>query len=129
MIGLLPTRVRHRLDLGFALAVQRVHEEPACRDLFSSLGADGVDRLSRALYLPPQAGEERYCGTGVVAFTGVGQPHTRLCPAFGSLATDRAAIVLLHEALHFAGLGERPSDPSGPTPLQINELVETACGL
>jgi hypothetical protein len=129
VIGELPTRVRYRLELAFPVAVQRVREVESCRALFADLGADGLLKLERTIYLPPQPGEGRSCRSRVVAFTGVGTPHTRLCPAFGGLANDRAAIGLIHEALHFAGLGERPSDPHGMSPLQINTMVERACGL
>ncbi len=129
VIGLLQTMVRYRLDLAYPVALQRVRDLASCQELFSALGADGLEKLSRTIYLPPQPGESSTCRSLVSAFTGVGTPHTRLCPAFGRLRNDRAAIVLIHEALHYAGLGERPSDPDGLTALQINHLVEAACGL
>jgi hypothetical protein len=128
VIGELPTMVRYRLDRAFPLAVERVREVASCRDLFANLGADGLEKLERTIYLPPQPGEGRTCRGRVTAFTGVGQPHTRLCPAFADLSVDQAVTIVLHEALHFAGLDERPHDPRGPTPLQINRMVESACG-
>jgi len=127
VIGELPTLVRYRLDRAFPIAVESVREVASCRDLFAGLGADGLERLSRTIYLPPQPGEGRTCRGRVTAFTGVGQPHTRLCPAFADLSTDQAVTIVLHEALHFAGLDERPHDPGGLTPLQINRMVESAC--
>lgn len=129
VIGELPTMVRYRLDRAFPIAVDRVREVASCRDLFAGLGADGLQKLTRTIYLPPQPGEGRTCRGRVTAFTGVDQPHTRLCPAFADLSTDQAVTIVLHEALHFAGLDERPHDPKGLTPLQINRMVESACGL
>jgi hypothetical protein len=129
VIGGVSTKNRYRLNLAFPVAVKRVSESPSCGGLFADLGADGLEKLAGTIYLPPQPGEGRTCTSRVAAFTGVGEPHTRLCPAFGGLSTDRAALILLHEALHFAGLGEKPSDPDGMTALQINRMVEKACGL
>jgi hypothetical protein len=128
VIGELPTMVRYRLDRAFPIAVERLREVASCRELFAGLGADGLEKLARTIYLPPQPGEGRTCRGRVTAFTGVGQPHTRLCPAFADLSTDQAVTIVLHEALHFAGLDERPHDPRGLTPLQINRMVESACG-
>ncbi len=129
VIGQLPTMVRYRLERAYPIAVGRVREVASCRELFAGLGADGLQKLTRTIYLPPQPGEWRTCQGRVSAFTGVGQPHTRLCPAFADLSTDYAVIILLHEALHFSGFDERPHDPNGLTPLQINRMVESACGL
>jgi len=128
VIGQLPTLVRYRLDRAFPVAVALVRDVAECRELFAVLGADGLEKLERTIYLPPQPGEGQTCRGRVTAFTGVGQPHTRLCPAFADLTHDQAVTILLHEALHFAGLSERPLDPRGLTPLQINRMVEAACG-
>jgi len=128
VIGQLPTLVRYRLDRAFPVAAALVRDVTECRELFAVFEADGLEKLERTIYLPPQPGEGRNCQGRVTAFTGVGQPHTRLCPAFADLTNDQAVTILLHEALHFAGLSERPLDPRGLTPLQINRMVEAACG-
>ena len=52
-----------------------------------------------------------------------------LCPSFGDLSSKQAAVVLIHEALHHAGLTEQPADPLGMTPDQRNQLVEASCRL
>jgi hypothetical protein len=44
------------------------------------------------------------------------------------LDTDKAALVLLHEALHFAGLTEQPHDPRAMTSSEINDMVKDRCG-
>lgn len=46
-----------------------------------------------------------------------------------TLDTSHAAATLIHEALHYAGLTERPSDPRGLSTNEINRVVRTQCGL
>ena len=70
-----------------------------------------------------------HCSEGVAAYTSVGSPRTVLCPAFASLSTSGAARILIHEALHFAGLGEKPADPKAPESYEINQIVTASCGL
>ena len=76
-------------------------------------------------------GGERVCsrGLGAAAFTLVGSPRTVVCPGFDRLAIEEAAVIVLHEALHSAGLGERPLDPDAPNGGEINRLIRVACGL
>jgi len=38
-------------------------------------------------------------------------------------------MVIIHEALHHAGLTEYPQDPNGMTSNQINGMVAEQCGL
>jgi len=45
------------------------------------------------------------------------------------LLTEQAAMVVIHEALHHAGLPERPHDKKAMTSGQINDMVREACGL
>jgi hypothetical protein len=128
--GTLPERVERQLTAGYRIALQRVAEVEPCRDLFADLGADGVEMLRTTIYVRPRYEFElRACERGAVAFTFVGAPQTRLCDGFGRLADGNAAKLLIHEALHHAGLGEQPHDPDGPTPDQINRMVARSCGL
>ena len=116
--------------LAFRLAVSRIRTVSSCEALFERLGADGVERLSHTVYLAPwgtPAAEQ--CGRDVAAFTGQGDRRTVLCPEFGLLPVSDAAVVLIHEALHTAGLGEAPSDPRAPDSLAISRAVITSCGL
>ncbi len=73
--------------------------------------------------------EVRVCQRSVPAFTYVGSPQTRLCRRFASMAPARAAVTVLHEALHGAGLTESPLNPDGMTPREIDHMVMEACGL
>lgn len=129
-VGGFSERVERQLRQGYALARDRLEESPSCRALFSELGADGLEVLHATVYLRPRHGFEReVCATGAPALTFVGARQTRLCDGFGSLSRPQAAMLLLHEALHHAGLDEWPHDPDGLKPFEINRLVARSCGL
>ncbi len=128
--GALPFDVTRKLLGGFPLALERVRELASCRGLFEPLVVSGVERLSTTLYTPENAKRTNdSCDKGAMAYTYVGSPVTHLCAGFGKLSREQAAIVLIHEALHFAGLPEAPSTPDALTSRQINRLVQKACGL
>jgi hypothetical protein len=127
--GELTYTVNLRLRSGFTLALRRVHRLEACRELFARLGADGLDTLSFTTYSPAGDGWQREVCASSEAFTTVGGGRVWLCGGFGWLSDEDAAAVLLHEALHSAGLGERPLDPTGPTPDEIDRMVASGCGL
>ena len=128
--GPLPMRTARNLVTGHSLALERVREDPACSALFSNFAASGVEKMARTFYVAPSAVERReFCVGGVTAFTQVGSRVTRLCPAFGDMDRRNAALTLIHEALHSAGMPESPSTDGAMTPGEINDLVGTACGL
>lgn len=125
-----PVPVVQKMRLAFPHAVLRVQRHTACRALFESLGADGVELLTTTTYLAAQGPlASGGCAHGADALTTVGGRVTWLCPSFGRLSTTRAMVVLLHEALHAAGLTERPQDPAGLSSTEINLLVKERCGL
>jgi len=64
-----------------------------------------------------------------MAFTAVGSAVTRVCPWFERMDDGHAAMILLHEALHRAGLDEWPHDPDGLTPQGITDMVTEHYGL
>jgi hypothetical protein len=70
--------------------------------------------------------EMRVCPSAL-AYTLVGGAPTWLCRRFARLSDERAAAILLHEALHHAGMDEWPHDPQAAPASAINELVEDAC--
>ena len=129
LTGALPSDVTRNLLVGFPLALERVRELASCRSLFEPFVVSGVERLSTTLYAPENAKRtNNSCDRGALAYTYVGSPVTLLCAGFGTLRRDQAAIVLIHEALHFAGLPEAPSTRDALTSRQINRLVQDACG-
>jgi hypothetical protein len=123
--GALPHLTSVRLHKGFALAVREV-DQAECRALFSPLGTDALDDLATSLYYAAP-GTGGPCKDGTAAFTVVGSPATWLCPVFERLVSEDAALILIHEALHKAGLPESLSTPGAMTSDQINRMVRTSC--
>ena len=128
--GHLAMRSAGNLFTGHSLALERVREVPACGALFERFTTTGFEKMAHTFYVEPSAAERReFCVGGVTAFTQVGSRVTRLCPRFGDLDREAAALLLIHEALHSAGMPESPSTAGALTPSEINRLVRTACGL
>jgi hypothetical protein len=121
-------KATEKLRAAFAVALERVREVPGCGALFAELGADGVEMLTTTIYMPTHPFDEQSLCRSAAAFTWVGGVHTRLCRRFSSLSEERAAMTLIHEALHHAGLTEKPMDPDGMTAREIDAMVGDACG-
>jgi hypothetical protein len=45
------------------------------------------------------------------------------------LPRERLATILIHEALHHAGMSEAPFDPQAPTAREITRMVKRSCAL
>jgi hypothetical protein len=128
--GALSKRIDRKLREAFPVALQRVRDLPECRELFTNLGTDALEKFTTSIYYPTTAQmEDRVCQRGVSAFTYVNSPQTRLCRGFSSLGAERAAVTLIHEALHWAGLSEKPLDKDGMDPRDIDRMVKKACDL
>ena len=126
----LPERVASRLSSAIRVAKEHLRDNPPCQALFASLGSDGVAKLNSSSYYPAVVKEERkYCRGSRVALARVGSPAVRLCRSFARLSDQRAAIILIHEALHFAGQTEYPSDSSAPDGIGITRMVMESCRL
>jgi hypothetical protein len=122
---------REQLMSSFQIAIDRAREVPECREMFTELGADGVDTITRIFFTPIGKRQARadICN-GTVAYTLVGGgPTTWLCREFSRLTDKKAAMIIIHEALHHAGLTERPKDPKAMTSAGINRMVSKRCGL
>lgn len=119
--------VRSKIGTAFELAQDRLRSQSGCRALFEDLGRDGRQALSTTLYYAADVTREKRLCPNALAFSLVGGAPTWVCRRFARLSDSRAAVVLLHEALHHAGMGERPGDPSGLTPREIDELVTGSC--
>jgi hypothetical protein len=107
--GALADRSIRNLRLGHALAVETVRSTASCRALFASFAASGAESLASTHSAPADRDAARICVGGVTAFTTVGGRVTWLCPEFGNLGPRAAALMLIHEALHAAGMPERPA--------------------
>jgi hypothetical protein len=91
---------------------------------------DGAELLGRVRF-DGAAFETSFstCKTGVAAYTTVGSHQIVLCPGLGGIPVPGAALILIHEALHCAGMTEKPSDPNGLTAREINLMVKVSCDL
>jgi hypothetical protein len=122
------TAVAIRLRSGFAIAMRQVRDVQQCRALFEPLASDPERLLLRADYRPATKElETSYCSRRAVAVTHIGQPFTWICRTFSGLTAHEAAIVLIHEALHFGGLPESPRVSDAMTSQEINFLVISRC--
>jgi len=131
--------VRAKLEAGFDLAVERVREISTCGELFSQLGEDGLEMLTTALYLPVHSyrHEVEVCGrdpatnsmgADTLAYTKVGGAPTWICRNFVRVSVETAAIAVIHEALHHAGLKEWPRDRLAMSSVEISAMVKSRCG-
>jgi len=129
VIGNLLVPVGRRLRFGFSLALLSLRTHRECAALFSELGADGLEVLAQTRYesasLDLLSGA---CGSGVPAYTKVGSYLIKLCPGFVALSVRGAALTVIHEALHSAGLSEKPADQATLTSREINRMVQLNCG-
>lgn len=134
----LAPEIRANLETALEIAAERVREIEACGDLFTQLGADGLDMLNTGLYLQADSlqGRVRICGRDgaasswggkTLAYTQVGAASTWICRRFARVPADIAAVAVIHEALHHAGLTEWPADRTAMTSEQITRMVKKAC--
>lgn len=124
-----PSEVAAKLGAAIDLANDRVARFPACADLFSSLGADAAQTLESVLYLPAAPENEAAACRHILAHTFVGDSRTWVCRRITEVSDSQAAMVLIHEALHHAGLSERARDRRAMTSARINEMVSVRCRL
>jgi len=124
----LPTSVRRKIESAIELIERRIDERPACSSLFAELGRDGVKVIRRTLYYPANALMEQKVCWRAYAFTKVGIRPTWICRKMWVLPVWRVALVLLHEALHHAGLEEWPHSQAALDSRSITGRVTTACG-
>ncbi len=121
----MPRRVKEKLFSGFRVAVERLCTQHDCHILFSRLGADGIDVLNGTLYYPANLYREQHLCKRATAFSKKGVSQTWLCRGFASVPDEAAARILIHEALHRAGLGEHSPKMS---PSDTDIAVIQACG-
>ncbi len=126
--GLLPASLWSRLGPAYEVALESLQSKPACATLFTERGVVGFELLLKVSFAPAAEGDRATCTRSVGAVTEVGGRQIRLCPSFETLSPFSAALVLIHEALHDAGMGENPPDTGSLTSGEINQLVRARCG-
>ena len=123
--------LRSSVEVAYEIATQRVQEVESCNDLFAELGADSMETLASALYWPVKSYRDatKLCGGRTLAFTVVGSPMTFICADFDRLSDQDAAKIIIHEALHTAGLKESPQYRGHgiKTSREINSMVAKSC--
>jgi hypothetical protein len=122
-------RLQATMKDGLLLARDRLAHNERCAALFSTLGEPGHVALSVTRYYVASPFQETTTCRHAHAFTGVGARVVRVCRRFESLSADEAAVVILHEALHSAGMPEYPHTSPAMRPWQISELVRLECDL
>jgi hypothetical protein len=126
--GRMRVPVKRKLERCHEKALQRLQEMESCRQLFSELGANGTEEIRKTLYLPAPRDQELSVCTCAVAFTTVGNRQIFLCDRFSNLSDVQATFILIHEALHSAGLEEQPHSPDALSSNQITDMVRARCG-
>jgi hypothetical protein len=111
-------------------ALKRLARNETCRALFEPLSRDGVEVLASNVYRSARSASEiDSCRLGIAATTVVGSRRILICERFYSLSPRRRTAILIHEAMHTAGLDEAPRDPEALASREITELVRQACSL
>jgi hypothetical protein len=123
----MPALVRDKLETAFEIAIARVTAIPECADLFSQLGADATETLKAGLYFPASPARETSVCRRSMAQTYVGGAPTWICRCVTSYSDEHVALVVIHEALHHAGLTEKPHDRKAMSSGAINKMVGTKC--
>jgi hypothetical protein len=125
----LSKRVESSVEQALAVVTDRLENSAQCRSLFEPFDADGSEFLGDTYYQPAPLLQERRVCRNASAFTVVRHSVTYLCRSFARLPTARAAAILIHEALHFAGLRESPTHLGAPASGEINHRVAQSCNL
>ena len=129
--GGMPMKYRFVLNSALGVASNRLAKLESCSGLFSEMGADGHEQMASAAYhMASTDQEESICYQRKAdAFTEVRGTRIGLCNKFAKLTKSEAAVKLIHEALHHAGMSERPMDPTALSSREINQLVRASCAL
>ena len=120
--------LRESVETAFEIAAQRAKDVGSCAELFSEFEVGAVETLGSAFYVPVLSYRDvkEYCDRNL-AFTTVGARVTYICPDFEGLSDQDAAKVIIHEALHSAGLEESPQYRRAKTSREIDSMVVKNC--
>lgn len=119
-----------RVNQGKTTATNKLNNTPDCEKMYDDLGANGPNVLSRTTYRDGTGSAACNSHPSAAAVTQPGSFTVLLCGTnFTNLSASGAAVVVIHEGLHSAGLNENPPDPSAMTSDQINQMVMSKCGL
>lgn len=131
----LPPRDRVSLNAAKQRANQAMRDNEKCRDLFKGLRRDDWNEVMNGWNVwrsgegvkQPGTTRVRCNEAGIPAWTITNQPTIFLCSRFAELPPVSAAVTVIHESLHTAGLPEKPPVATAETPSEINDRVRRAC--
>lgn len=131
-----PLQPNQKLSLNRAkdIANRAMRSREQCRNLFKGLNNENWDHVMndwnewRNGEGVRQPGATRVpCGENISAWTITNRPTIYMCDRFTALTPNQAAVILIHEALHTAGLPENPPTTKAKTSEEINQMVRDAC--
>lgn len=118
------------LNQGKTTATDKLNNLPDCEKMYDDLGKNGPTVIANTTYRDGTGTTDCNNHPGAAAVTKVGTYTVLLCGStFTNLSSSGAAIVVIHEGLHSAGLTENPPDSTAKTSDQINQMVMANCGL
>ena len=118
------------LNQGKTGANNKLTSLPDCEKMYDDLGANGPTVISSTTYRDGTNTTDCNNHPGAAAVTQPGSYTVLLCGSvFTNLSSSGAAIVVIHEGLHSAGMTENPPDTTAKTSDQINQMVMANCGL
>jgi len=124
-----PCCIRTAVIGALEAAIATLQRNDDCMAMFSELGADGFEVLGSTRFILANARAEMHICKRAWAFTTVGGRWTAICRNFAQLSELDAAAVILHEALHQAGLREWPMDRHADKSMDITNTVRRRCDL
>jgi len=127
-VPLSPTQVQ-QVNAAKNKAKNTMDNNPDCAALFNGLSRpDGGNTIDQTTYRGADPGDTRCSGND--AFTSVNSLTVYVCDGFSNLSSNGRAVRLIHEALHSAGMTEKPTYPNAErTSAEINAWVKSTCGL
>ena len=118
------------LNQAKSAANNRLSTVASCEKMFDDLGANGANVLSATTYRDGGGSSKCTSRPGAAAVTDVGAYTVFLCGSnFTRLSANGAATIVIHEALHSAGMSENPPDPNAKTSAEISAMVQANCSL
>ncbi len=127
-VPLSPTQVQ-QVNAAKSKAKNTMNNNPDCAALFNGLSRpDGGNTIDQTTYRGADPGDTRCSGND--AFTSVNSLTVYVCDGFSNLSSNGRGVRLIHEALHSAGMTEKPTYPNAErTSAEINAWVKSTCGL
>ncbi len=118
------------LNQGKSIANDKLSTLSDCEKMFDDLGANGARVIDATTYRDGTGSSKCTSHPGAAAVTEVGSYTVLLCSNnFTNRSSQGAATIVIHEALHSAGMSENPPDPNAKTTGQINDMVQANCSL